>query len=322
MPEEIHSLQPVSLRAAWPDEARDFTPWLANHLDRLGAALGMELELVNKEATVPHAGRVDIIARQAQTEAKVVIENQLEESDDSHCLRLLGYAASAEAYILVWVAQQFTTYHRRILEWVNEADTIDVYAVTVQAYRVGDALAATFRTVVEPSQPQPGPSPPVRETWSTRYANFYRPLVARLRRSGVHPVGKGGYRGRWRSFQSGYSDVIYSTALDKGRVRVRLVLKGTDHQRSYGALIRHKAEIDTRLDQTTTWHRGDRSSWLSLESEDLEAVEQWGPEEELETVRERMEKNLLQLRDAVQPYVDQVMGAVQDNSPGGVQPAE
>ena len=115
---------------------------------------------------MPQAGRVDIIARQTQTEAKVVIENQLEQSDDSHCLRLLGYAASAEAYILVWVAPAL--HHRSILNWVNEADTIDVYAVTVQAYRVGDALAAAFRTVVEPSQPQPGPSSPVRETWSTR----------------------------------------------------------------------------------------------------------------------------------------------------------
>ena len=66
----------------------------------------------------------------------VVIENQLEQSDDSHCLRLLGYAATAEAYILVWVAQHFTTYHRSILNWVNEADTIDVYAVTV--HRVKD----------------------------------------------------------------------------------------------------------------------------------------------------------------------------------------
>ena len=216
----------MSLRTAWPDEAHDFTPWLADHLDLLGAALGMELEPVQKEASVPQAGRVDIIARQAQTGAKVVIENQLENSDDSHCLRLLGYAASAEAYILVWVARHFTTYHRSILNWVNEADTIDVYAVTVQAYRVGDALAADFQTVIEPSQPQPGTSSPVRETWSTRYAKFYRPLVARLRRSGVHPVGKGGYRGRWRSFQTGYPGVIYSTGLYEERAQVHLVPEG------------------------------------------------------------------------------------------------
>lgn len=33
---EIHALDPVSLRDAWPDEVRDFTPWLADHLEPLG----------------------------------------------------------------------------------------------------------------------------------------------------------------------------------------------------------------------------------------------------------------------------------------------
>ena len=34
---------------------------------------------------------MDICAQQAEPDARVVIENQFEESDDSHCLRLLGF---------------------------------------------------------------------------------------------------------------------------------------------------------------------------------------------------------------------------------------
>lgn len=323
MPEEIHQLESVNLRTAWPDEARDFTPWLAKRLHLLGEALGMELELAKTEVSLPQAGRVDIIAQQVHTGAKVVIENQLKRSDDSHCLRLLGYAANAEAYILVWVAQHFTDYHRSILNWMNEADNIDVYAVTVQAYRVGDALAADFRTVVEPAYLQPGrPSSPVKETWSTRYAKFYRPLVVRLRQSGIHPVGKGGFRGRWRSFQTGYPGAIYCSGLNEERVQVELILKGIHHQRTYDALIKHQAEIEAGLDQTATWHRGDRKSWLGLKTEHLEAVRQWDPEKDLETVQTRMEENLLRLRDAVQPYLDQVMGATQDHGHDGAQHIE
>ena len=136
---EINALEPVSLRQVWPDEARDFTPWLADNLHLLGAELNLALELVEVEATLPEAGRVDIIAQQVSTMAKVVIENQLEVSDDSHCLRLLGYAANADANILVWVARDFTPYHRSVLSWLNESDNIAVYAVAVRAYRVGDA---------------------------------------------------------------------------------------------------------------------------------------------------------------------------------------
>ena len=156
---EIQPLKPVSLREAWPDEAGHFTPWLASHIDQLGSKLDLRLEAVHVEVTLPGAGRVDMCAKQAETGARVVIENQLEQSDDSHCLRLLGYAANADASILVWVARSFSPYHQSILKWLNQTDTIDVYAVTVRAYRVGEALAADpdgGRTAAIPTGTIPG----------------------------------------------------------------------------------------------------------------------------------------------------------------------
>ena len=199
-------------------------PWLAEHIGRLGDTLNLRLERVQTEVRLPGAGNVDICARQAETDAIVVIENQLGESDDSHCLRLLGYAANAEANILVWVARSFTAYHRSILEWLNQADDINVYAVTVRVYRVGEALAADFQTVVEPLELPPPDSGP--KTATTLYAEFYRPLVARLRQRGVQPVGKGGWRGQWRSFQTGYPDAVYATGFGEGKARVFLSSEG------------------------------------------------------------------------------------------------
>ena len=37
----ISRLGSVSLRGLWPNEARDFTTWLAENLDFLGEALGV-----------------------------------------------------------------------------------------------------------------------------------------------------------------------------------------------------------------------------------------------------------------------------------------
>ncbi len=50
----LGSLEPVDLRAIWPDEARDFTPWLAQeeNLRRLSEALNLELELDGMEAVL------------------------------------------------------------------------------------------------------------------------------------------------------------------------------------------------------------------------------------------------------------------------------
>ena len=260
---EIQSLERVSLRKAWPDEARHFTPWLAKHIDRLSDKLDLRLKEVQVEVTLPGAGRVDICARQTETGAMVVIENQLGQSDDSHCLRLLGYAANAEASILVWIARTFSSYHRRILEWLNEADTIDVYAVTVRAYRVGEALAADFRTVVEPPQSQPTTTRPVKRTMSTLYAEFYRPLVARLRRNGVHPVGKGGWRGRWRSFQTGHPGAVYGTGFENGKPMVFLSLNGAGHQERFRGLLRYREEIDGKVGGVL-WRGGSQDARESL----------------------------------------------------------
>ncbi len=46
--QELGTLTRIDPRTVWPREAQDFTPWLAEHLDVLGDALGLDLELVDK----------------------------------------------------------------------------------------------------------------------------------------------------------------------------------------------------------------------------------------------------------------------------------
>ena len=311
---EIQPLEPVSLRKAWPHEAHDFTPWLAENIDRLGEKLNLSLEQVQSEVTLPRVGRVDICARQSGTDARVVIENQLEESDDSHCLRLLGYAAGAEASILVWVARDFTAYHKSILEWLNESDNIDIYAVTVRAFRVGEALAADFETVVEPSVDRSGRPYQEKKRPVTRYAEFYRPLVAQLRNSELLPMGKGGWRGRYRSFQTGYAGSLYATSWPEEQPRVYLFLFGNGYQQRYEELRCHRAKIGEKVEGDILWQRNEDSAWVMLEHRG--AVSWTASEEGLEGVRQWMARSLLQLRDALQPHLDSLMQA---NDAAGVE---
>ena len=301
---EIHALEPIGLRKAWPNEAQDFTPWLADHLHLLGSKLNLDLELVDVEVPLAEAGRADIIAEQVSTKAKVVIENQLGHSDDSHCLRLLGYAANADANILVWVARDFSDYHRSILRWLNESDNIAVYALAVRAYRVGEGVAADFQLMVEPAQSQTGATTASGGTTAnTYYANFYRPVVARLRRAGLLPVSRGGWRGRWRSFQTGYSNVIYAAMLSGGKAWAFLDFYGADKQYIYRAMIQRRAEIDAELGDGLEWKQGEEQSWVGFRTEAVTS----DPMLNLEAVGEWIADNLLRLRMVVQPYLDQVM---------------
>ena len=45
-------LKRLDLRDVWAHESADFTPWLADNIDQLGEALGMDLELQEREASV------------------------------------------------------------------------------------------------------------------------------------------------------------------------------------------------------------------------------------------------------------------------------
>ena len=71
--------QETNLRKVWPNEAKDFTPWVAEHLEYIGNILEMDLELVEKESKVGGYS-ADILAKAensgSDTESYVVIENQ------------------------------------------------------------------------------------------------------------------------------------------------------------------------------------------------------------------------------------------------------
>ena len=97
----LGTLELVEVRKVWNHEERDFTPWLADNLPRLNAVLDMNLELVATEDRKQEAGRADILAKDTGSGANVVIENQLGWSDDNHLARLLGYAASRDAKVVM-----------------------------------------------------------------------------------------------------------------------------------------------------------------------------------------------------------------------------
>ena len=52
MTSAIDRLWAVHIREVWQDEARDLTPWLADNLDALSEALGIDLDLDGTEVPV------------------------------------------------------------------------------------------------------------------------------------------------------------------------------------------------------------------------------------------------------------------------------
>ena len=149
----LGALETANLRDAWKHEAQDFTPWLAENLDRLTNVLGIELEKEDTEVQVgPY--RADIVARAPMDDCRVVIENQLEEANLQHLGQVLAYLAGLDARIVVWIARDFDEAHLSAIRWLND-HTVDPYAffaVRVRVVRIGDSpLAPVFEVLQRPS---------------------------------------------------------------------------------------------------------------------------------------------------------------------------
>ena len=100
----LDKLKKVDLRDVWPHEALDFTKWLSEepNLAILSSAVGIELELIETESAVG-SFNVDIYAQEAGTGRKVIIENQLEDTNHDHLGKVITYAAGKGAEVVIWV---------------------------------------------------------------------------------------------------------------------------------------------------------------------------------------------------------------------------
>ena len=150
---ELGTLESDDLRKAWKHEAQNFTPWLAENLDRLSAALGIRLEHEDSEVQIgPY--RADIVARDPRDDSRVLIENQLEDANLQHLGQVIAYLAGLKATAVVWIARDFDEAHRSAIRWLNEhtTDPFAFFAVRVRVVRIGNSpLAPIFEVLERPN---------------------------------------------------------------------------------------------------------------------------------------------------------------------------
>ncbi len=151
----IGKLKEIELRTVWKHEATNFTKWLAEpeNISELNEILGLTLTNINVQQT---AGNLfcDIYATDELTGVKVVIENQLEQSNHDHLGKIVTYASLLNAGVIVWIVKKAKAEHRSAIEWLNNntGNDINFFLLEVHAYKIDDSLpAAKFEIIEQPN---------------------------------------------------------------------------------------------------------------------------------------------------------------------------
>lgn len=148
-------LENVDPREIWPDEARDFTPWMLGNASYLGEVLGIEIELERREHPIgPYY--LDLFGQDVTNQCVLIVENQLTPTDHRHLGQLLTYAAGTrpQAGTIVWIAPKFRDEHRDALEFLNSRvsgdsnSQIRFFGVEMAVVRIGNSIPAPQFTVV------------------------------------------------------------------------------------------------------------------------------------------------------------------------------
>jgi hypothetical protein len=142
---QLGKLEKVDVRKVWEHEARDFSAWLARpeNLEMLGEQIGIEIEPLGTEVEMG-SFRIDILGREPNTDERVIIENQLEQTNHDHLGKVVTYAAGLDARYLIWVVKDVRDEHLKAIEWLNEHldDSIRCFLIKIEVWQIGDSQPA------------------------------------------------------------------------------------------------------------------------------------------------------------------------------------
>lgn len=249
----------TDLRSIWPHEALNFTPWVAENVDLLADAVGLDITVDETESSVGDFN-VDIYASETGTDRKIIIENQLEDTDHDHLGKLITYASGKGADVLIWVVKHAREEHKAAVEWLNNHtdDKIGFFLCEIKLFQIGDSQIAPSFTVVE------RPNDWTKEIRKTASANstqqqrleywqaFNDYAFSDANFSRIFNKRKP-TTDHWMDFSIGSSACHIAVSQIQKRKAVDVELYINDDKELFKSLFAHKDEIEKNMEMELEW---------------------------------------------------------------------
>lgn len=217
---------------------------------------------------------MDIYAQESGTGRKVVIENQLEDTNHDHLGKVITYAAGKDAEVVVWVVAHARDEHRQAIEWLNQHTDNDsgFFLVEVELWRIGGSLPAPrFNVVEQPNEWTKAVklSEGLTETEKVKLAYWttYREVADR------HPeflrefTPQKPYKDHWTTLRLGVSAYHLALLIDTQRKRTGIEFYVDDDKEIGHKAIANRAAFEKRLGLTAAPFDAKKASGLRFYKE-------------------------------------------------------
>ena len=128
--------------------------WVQRIIAEDPSVLGLgDLVLRDRERVQPHAGRLDLLLQDMDTNRRFEVELQLGPTDESHIIRAIEYWDIERRrypqydHCAVLVAEQMTSRFLNVISLFNGA--LPLIAIQMQAFALGENITLIFTTVLD-----------------------------------------------------------------------------------------------------------------------------------------------------------------------------
>ena len=219
----------TDLRSIWPHEALNFTPWVAENVELLADAVGLDITVDETESSVGDFN-VDI------------------------------YASGKDADVVIWVVKHAREEHKAAVEWLNNHtdDKIGFFLCEIKLFQIGDSDIAPSFTVVE--RPNDWTKEIKKTTLTNQtqqqrleYWNAFNDYAFQNTEFAKSFNKRKPNTDHWMDFSIGSSACNISVTQIQKRNKVGVELYTNDDKEFFKGLYSHKDEVESAMGFALDW---------------------------------------------------------------------
>lgn len=274
----------TDIRSVWHHEEKDFSKWLAQdeNLKQLSDTIGIDIVLEERESSVGNFS-VDLYALEEGTERRIIIENQLEDTNHDHLGKLITYASGKGAEVIIWVVKRARDEHRQAIEWLNQNTGVNIgfFLVEIELWQIDDsAIAPKFNVVERPNDwaKQMKNVDSLSETKQLQL-HFWQQLSEYIKSNDSYAkefTPRKAQPQHWYDLSVGSSSYHIGLTVNTQKNRLGAEIYIPDDKDKFAMFKEHAPEIEKLIGEKVEWREATKATRIiTLHSCDISKEEQW-----------------------------------------------